>query len=150
MAAVHFYHLTTTPLERALPKLLEKAYSGGFRTLLVTNDEERAQQLSEWLWVYDPNSFLPHGSIKEPHQNKQPILITNSQENVNQANILFITNGLSAEAPATYDRVIDLFDGSNDESLQAARNRWKNYKEQGIELVYQQQTESGGWQKKAA
>src|SRR5437870_3857428 len=72
---VQFYHLTATPLERALPKLLEKALAGGFRVLLVAESEERIEQLNQLLWTYDPGSFLAHGSRKDGHAEEQPILL---------------------------------------------------------------------------
>ncbi len=78
MTAIQFYHLTATPLERALPKLLEKALAGGFRALLVAPSDERVEQLNQLLWTYDPNSFLPHGSVKDGHVDEQPILLVSS------------------------------------------------------------------------
>lgn len=80
MTTVQFYHLITTPLERALPKLLEKAYGGGFKTLLVAESDERVEQLNQLLWTYDPNSFLPHGSVQDGDSEQQPILLATSIE----------------------------------------------------------------------
>ncbi len=80
MTAIQFYHLTATPLERALPKLLEKAYGGGFKILLVAESDERVEQLNHLLWTYAQLSFLPHGSAKDGNVEKQPILlITNDK-----------------------------------------------------------------------
>src|SRR5262245_18463478 len=93
VANVQFYHLTTTPLERALPRLLTKAHAGGFKTLLVAESEERVEQLNQLLWTYDPGSFLPHGSIKDGNAEHQPILISTEKEALNQANMLFIVGG---------------------------------------------------------
>ena len=76
MTTIQFYHLITTPLERALPKLLEKAVAGGYKVLLVTSSDEQVEHLNQMLWTYDPGSFLPHGSVKNGNVEKQPILIT--------------------------------------------------------------------------
>lgn len=150
MSAIHFYHLTSTPLERALPKLLEKSYAGGFRTVVLA-DAPRVDVLNELLWTYDPNSFLPHGSEKDGDASMHPILLASQLPGeVGEKEILFITNGSFAENPAPYDRVIDMFDGGNDASLTAARSRWKQYKDAGLELHYYQQTSAGSWGKKAA
>jgi len=78
MTTIQFYHLTATPLERALPKLMEKAVAGGFKTLLLAESDERMEQLNQLLWTYDPGSFLPHGSMKDGHAEQQPILILSS------------------------------------------------------------------------
>lgn len=146
---VQFYHLTSTPLERALPKLLEKSYAGGFRATVLV-EEARLDRLNEWLWTYDQDSFLPHGSEKEGNRDRHPILLVSALSGEPAAKeILFVTNGDYAENTQGYDRVIDMFDGGNEESLSAARARWKRYKDTGQELLYYQQTASGGWEKKA-
>jgi len=62
MAEVGFYHLTRAPLERALPRLLEKAREAGYRALVVAASEERVAALDALLWTYDPASFLAHGT----------------------------------------------------------------------------------------
>jgi DNA polymerase-3 subunit chi len=146
MAAIHFYHLTTSPLIVALPKLLEKAYSSGFRILLLAQDADKTEQLNQLLWSYHPLSFLPHGSLKEPHQAMQPILVSDRVENSNNANVLFITSGLHLEQTEGFERIIDMFDGNDNYALGQARARWKAYKDAGVELVYNKQT-SGGWEK---
>lgn len=144
---VHFYHLTTTPLERALPKLLEKAYGAGFRTIVVA-EEARIARLDEALWTYDPNSFLPHGTEADGNIEKQPIVLTTSPTQGGEKVILCITNGHYLDQTEGYARVLDVFDGGNEESLAAARARWKRYKDAGAELHYYQQTTTGGWEKK--
>jgi len=80
MTQIQFYHLTATPLERALPKLLEKAYASGFKILLVAGSDERVDQLNQSLWTYAQLSFLPHGSVKDGNVEKQPILLVSSLE----------------------------------------------------------------------
>ena len=40
-----------------------------------------------------------------------------------------------------------MFDG-RDETMAAARQRWRGYLDQGFKLTYWQQTEAGGWEKK--
>jgi DNA polymerase III subunit chi len=49
---------------------------------------------------------------------------------------------------AGWDRVADLFDGSDDAAVAAARDRWRRARDAGHALTYWQQTGSG-WQKKA-
>ncbi len=35
MTEIGFYHLRASPLDRALPQLLEKAYAGGHRVVVL-------------------------------------------------------------------------------------------------------------------
>ena len=143
---IHFYHLITTPLERALPKLVEKAYGAKYRVLIAAGDETKAEQLNALLWGYAPNSFLPHGSAKDGNAETQPIYIAAGEGNKNNANLLIVTDGSNVDASVAFDRVLDMFDGANDDAVSAARARWTAYKSAGHALKYNKQTEAGGWQ----
>lgn len=145
MAEIHFYHLTSTPLERVLPKLLEKAVQGGFRSIVRVESEEKAEWMNNMLWTYDPNSFLPHGSTKDGFVEQQPIYITSGEDNPNNANLLIVTDHSEFPSGAAYDRVIDIFDGSDIQLTTQARERWKKYKAAGHALEYRQQAENGSW-----
>ncbi|MEQ1788981.1 MAG: DNA polymerase III subunit chi [Rickettsiales bacterium] len=147
MTAIQFYHLTATPLERALPKLLERALSGGYRVCLVANSDARVEQLNQLLWTYDAVSFLPHGSDKDEQPEIQPILLSTNAEPLNDAKLLLITDGRSA-GDEKFERVLDIFDGNDPQATVAARNRWAEYKKLGHELTYFSQNKQGGWQKK--
>ena len=149
MANVQFYHLTATPLERALPKLLEKALGAGFRALLVAS-EERLERLNDLLWTYDPDSFLPHGSAKDGNVEAQPILLASSIEPKNGAKLLVVTDGATLGESDQFERVLDMFDGNDAEATEKARQRWTLYKNAGHSVTYMQQTASGGWEQKVA
>ncbi len=146
---IQFYHLTTTPLENALPKLLEKAFSGGYRALVVAETQARVEQLNALLWTYDADSFLPHASANEANPEAQPILLATGTEPLNKANLLVITDGrVLGESDKDFERVLDIFDGNDANSVAAARTRWTNYKNSGYEIAYFRQVERGGWEKK--
>lgn len=147
MTDIRFYHLTTSPLERALPQLLEKALGAGFRVVVKAADDAAVETLNTLLWTYNPSSFLPHGSTKDGHAAEQPIYLTATADNPNNATLLTVTDG-SIPPSDGYARLLDVFDGSDEQAVQSARNRWKSYKESGHELQYWQQTETGGWAQK--
>lgn len=143
---IQFYHLLSTPLERALPKLVEKAYGAKFKVLICAGTEARAEQLNTLLWSYSPGSFLPHGSKKDGDATEQPIYITADEGNANDANLLVITDGSELDGSVKFDRVLDIFDGANEEAVASARARWKNYQTAGHTLKYIKQTPTGGWE----
>ncbi len=147
MTEIQFYHLTTTPLERALPKLLEKAVGGGHKVLVLAESEARVEQLNQSLWTYNPGSFLPHGSAKDPSPELQPIYLTHTPENPNQAGILVVTDGSPVEPSADCKKLLDMFDGTNEDSVAKARSRWKSYKNAGHALSYFKQSERGAWER---
>lgn len=148
MTDIGFYHLTRSPLERALPKLLEKVFESGARAVVMAGSEERVGALNGLLWTYDQASFLPHGSAKEGEAVNQPIWLTTDDENPNDAGILVLTDGATSDRVDGYDRCLEMFDGQDPEAVAAARARWKTYKDAGHGLTYWQQNERGGWEKK--
>lgn len=151
MTEISFYHLTTSSLDRALPRLMAKAYEGGFRVLVKAADEVMMDKLNTALWTFDPNSFLPHGSRKDAHREDQPIYITDTAEDApNTPTLLVVADGSAPENLADYARVLDMFDGADEKAVAAARTRWKSYKDAGHSLKYLQQTKQGGWEQKAA
>lgn len=143
---IRFYHLTSTPLERALPQLLEKAHAGGFRTLVKAADAESAKTLDALLWTYDPASFLPHGLATDAAPEQHPILLAAEYGDAPERTLLAITDGSLPDAPEAFARVLDIF---TEAEKDAARTRWRSYKDAGHTIQYWQQTASGGWEQKA-
>ncbi len=148
MTAIAFYHLQRWPLERALPKLLEKTMAAGKRAVVLGGSTERVESLTNLLWTYDPASWLPHGTARDGRAEDQPVWLATEDENPNGATFLFLTDGVASERVGDYERCFELFDGNDQAAVAAARDRWKAYKESGFDLAYWQQTERGGWEQK--
>ena len=149
MTEVLFYHLESRPLEQVLPQLLEKTLERGWRAVVQTGSEERAQGLSQSLWTYREEAFLPHGSAADGNEELQPIFLTSEETNPNGAHIRFFVDGAEAEDLVGYERAVFMFDGNNEEAVAAARARWKTVKAQGHDVTYWQQSPEGRWEKKA-
>ena len=150
MGRIDFYHLKRQSLEEVLPKLLQKAYASGKRVLLKL-PEEKVEEINALLWTYNDESFLPHGSKKDGFAEQQPIWLTGTDINANNAQFLFLACGVQAEVEYSkkFERVFNIFDGNDELALQQARNLWKTYKNADCEVHYWQQTSVGNWEQKA-
>jgi DNA polymerase-3 subunit chi len=144
---VDFYHLQSSPLERALPPLLERVLAAGHRAVVLAASEARIEALASLLWTFRPDSWLPHGTRKDGLPDQHPVWLTEQDENPNGADVVVLTEGM-VTARTEFARCLDIFDGANEEALGAARGRWKEAKNLGHELHYWQQTETG-WQERA-
>jgi len=146
-AEVTLYQLTTHPLEKVLPRILEKVYDGGLRALVVTDSAEQMQMLNASLWTYSSGAFLPHGAdgnkMVDPADN--PIWISVDPVNKNSATVLVLTNGRQADDLAGYTRCVDIFDGNDPAMLNAAEKRQADYQTNGHPIVYWKQTLNGNW-----
>lgn len=148
MAEIRFYHLTRKTLEQVLPDMLEKTLERGLKAVVMAGSPERVEALTQYLWTYRPEGFLPHGNAKDGHADRQPVWLTTDDERPNEASILFLTDGAQSARLSDYQRVCEMFDGNDEGAVASARQRWAGYKESGHELSYWQQNEKG-WTQQA-
>ncbi len=147
MTDIGFYHLTVSPLERALPRLLEKVLQTKKRAVILCATQERLEFLNAALWTGGKISFLPHGSAQEGFPHDQPIWLTLEDENPNGAEFLIQIEGVDSPSLASYQRCLDLFDGADEGAVKAARARWTKYKESNHTVTYWTQAPTGEWEK---
>lgn len=146
MTDIGFYHMTGSPLERVLPKLLEKTLAAGKRAVVLAGSGDRVGALNTLLWTYHQDSWLPHGTGNGDSPADQPVWLTNIDENPNDSEYLFLTDGAVSGRVEDFQRCFELFDGNQPAAVEAARERWTAYKEAGHAVTYWKQTERGGWE----
>ena len=150
MTEIRFYHLTRGTLEETLPVMLDRTIGrDGRRAVVVARSNDRVEALNRHLWVYDDRTFLAHGSREDGFAEDQPVWLTDRDENPNGATVLFLTDGADSSNPMAYELVCELFDGNDGQAVEEARARWRRYKESGLDPVYYQQKDRGGWEKKS-
>jgi DNA polymerase-3 subunit chi len=148
MSEIGFYHLTRTPMDQALPKLLGRVLAQGARAVVRVGEPERLAALDSSLWLCADPDWLPHGTPQTGQAELQPIWLTTEDEAPNGARLLFLVDGADSARLGEFDRVFDLFDGQDDAAVAAARRRWSAAKAAGHVLTYWQQG-ARGWEKKA-
>lgn len=143
---VDFYHLTTTPLDRALPQIAEKVLASGARLLVVAESEGQRDGLDRLLWTYAPESFLPHG-LNGDGEADQPVLIASGIDPVNGARTIALADGVWRDEALGFDRAFHFFD---EERIGDARAAWKALADKdGIERRYWKQNDAGRWEQAA-
>lgn len=151
MAEYGFYHLTRTPLDQALPRLLGRVLASGGRAMVIVPAPERLEALDASLWLSSDPDWLPHGTPRTGHADLQPIWLTGEDAGPdgapNGARFLFLVDGAESARLDRFDRVLDLFDGEDEAALAAARARWRAAKAAGHALTYWQQG-AKGWERK--
>jgi DNA polymerase III subunit chi len=151
MTEVLFYHLQNMSLESVLPPLLEKSLERGWRVVVQSTSQERADALDAHLWTYRDDSFLPHaiwrtGAGEAPDQ---PIVLAVEEANPNGANVRFLIDNAALPADCdAYERMVLVFNGDDGDALAAARSAWSDCKARGFEVTYWQADERGRWQRR--
>ena len=149
MTEVLFYHLQDITLETVLPPLLEKSLERGWRVVVQSTSEERADALDAHLWTYRDDSFLPHATWRGGDASDQPIVLMAEPGNPNDAKIRFLVDSAALpEDSSAYERLVLVFNGDDGDALTAARSAWTECKSRGFEVTYWQADERGRWQRR--
>lgn len=151
MQQVDFYILPETTSEARwlfACKLIEKVYRLGFQIHVNLDTLVECTQLSELLWAFKPESFLPHIILSKDSQRPEqcPITLSTSTEepafkalNCEAAQLVFIN--LSSQRGAselsslihTATRIAEIV-VQEPECLASTRERYKLYQQQGITI----------------
>ena len=150
MTEALFYHLDGQPLERVLPVLLQKSVERGWRVVVEAGTPERLAALDSHLWTFDDAAFLPHGTAADGHVDLQPVYLAAGPETPNDATVRFLVDRAPPpDDPERYERLVLIFDGTDEAALTDARAAWKVLKERGLDVTYWQQDGEGRWVRKA-
>jgi len=149
MTEVLFYHLQHLPLERVLPNLLEKSIERGWRVVVQAGSSERVNALDTLLWTYREDSFLPHGTSKDARAEVQPVYLTSNMDNPNGATVRFLVDGADLDAFKDYERIVYIFNGNDENAVQAARDSWRRARDANCTVTYWKQDANGRWERKA-
>ena len=104
--------------------------------VLVLGQIDALKSLSSKLWALSATEFLPHClADAEPAVLAQSPIILSAELPANAAESQVLLN-LGAVLPAGFERFERLIElvGQDSDDLQAARTRWKHYKDRGYAL----------------
>lgn len=106
--------------------------------LVLCPDDGFAAQLNERLWTVHPTSFLAHDLASDDMNAnaQQPILLSTRVCRDNGADTL-INGGLEVPPDVTgFAHVVDFVDGWDEQLKQASRERFRTYRQMGLEPTY--------------
>lgn len=136
MTRVNFYISPNQAAEASLQlacRIAEKAYGKQSRVYVHTNNAEQAGRLDDLLWVFRQGSFIPHCQSSDENRQEAAVLIGYDGLPEIQPDVLI---NLADEVPnffTRFERVAEIVSG-NEASRQAARERFKFYRERGYPL----------------
>lgn len=139
---VDFYQLSRDPAELVVPLLARATKNAGEKLLVVSEDAEQLDRIDKQLWESAPDAFLAHGKVGDPHEARQPVLLSSGMSAPNDAQFVVLADGKWRDDSQDFARAFLLFD---DDRLQDARRCWKLLGEiDGIERNFWKQ-DGGKW-----
>ncbi|MFK5984695.1 MAG: DNA polymerase III subunit chi [Pseudomonadota bacterium] len=157
MTKIDFYILAQDShrsVEQLTCQLTEKAYKQNNFIYIQTQSVEQANNLDELLWKFKANSFIPHknmvnqtsGLTEQQIDNfAYPILIntaeflakealaTGEYNPENKAELLINLSDKTNDFFSSFQRLVEIV-SKNEQSKQAARIRFRFYKDRGYEI----------------
>jgi DNA polymerase III subunit chi len=104
--------------------------------VLVLGQLELLKMLSNKLWAMKPTEFLPHclaDASAEVIAHSPIVLSAELPANASESQVLLNIGAVLPAGFERFERLIELV-GQDSDDLQAARTRWKHYKDRGYAL----------------
>ena len=117
---------------RTACRLVEKAYLADNRVLVWLADPEALRAFDELLWTFGDRSFVPHELLQAGSKHEAPVLLSNEAVPAEPVDVIV---NLSPDVPPCTSlaaRIVEIIDGDA-ERRQAGRNRFRAYKERGLQ-----------------
>ncbi len=132
MTLIDFYSGSNDKL-LTVCRLSAKAIQQNLKITIYTPDTKIADQLDSLLWNFSSTAFIPHCRVDDKLAYITPVIISHQTEPLPHDNVLI---NLHVGHPSFFSRFLRLIEitGTTLEDIQAARKRYRFYKDRGYEI----------------
>lgn len=136
---INFYQTDDIP-HKAIAPLLQKMLEDKKKVLIYSENAELLKQIDSGLWSFSKTKFLPHATrFDKINALKNPIFLTDNQENENAADFLIVFDKISDNFAQKFTKIFHFFDNNN---LSKAREIWSYYKQKSANLNFYKKQEN--------
>lgn len=120
-------------------EVIRKHYLAGRELVIYTQDKQKLARFDRLLWGFDATAFIPHVSADDPLAGQTAVLLTSTEpvpptDKGTKYKPWLINLDLNCPPGAErFERVLEIV-SNHDDDKQAARERWRQYKEAGHDL----------------
>ena len=142
MTRIDFYLNAPSKLHTAC-KIASKAVHRQMRVLIIAPDDLVAREIDRLMWTISATGFLPHCMSSDPLALDTPILIARNPDPLPHDEVLL---NLGPQPPASFSRfkrMVEIVSGNDEADKQAARERFRFYKDRGYELHHHDLAQTG-------
>jgi len=133
MTRIDFYFDAEDKLQVAC-RLSAKAAQQRMRVLIYAPDAAEAQRIDKMLWTWQATGFLPHCMTNSPLAGQTPVLITHDPEDTPHDEVLLNLHSAWPPAFSRFRRLVEIV-GRDAEDREAARERFRFYRDRGYEIA---------------
>ena len=114
-------------------KLIEKAYQLGHQIYVLCENEDMAIAFDEFLWQFNPDSFIPHHLFNEGPTPPAPVQIGFEHHLPQSRDILVNLAGNVPNFHSQFKRICEIV-ANQEDSKACKRQNYKFYQSQGYAL----------------
>lgn len=134
MARIEFIKLHKPEKAKHLCELADRYHREGRRVLILVQDDNQGVTLDRFLWTWQKGAFIPHAYDNGAVDcTEEPVVIGTSERNPNGARVLIAGKPCSIDFARQFEQVIDFAELYDDALAAAARRRFVQYREAGLE-----------------
>jgi DNA polymerase-3 subunit chi len=142
MTEIHFYTGLSDKVSYACT-LVSKAVQRGKRVVVFGSDAELLKRFDQALWSSEPLSFIPHVMHDDALAAATPVVLAAcapaEAEPLPHHEVLVNLDQTLPKFFSRFDYLMELVE-QNEQDSQAARERWKFYKQRGYSIEHHQKT----------
>jgi DNA polymerase-3 subunit chi len=113
-------------------RIVEKAYRLSHRVYLRTGNSDDSKLLDDLLWTFSQNSFIPHELSTANNSRESPVVIGTCLSSEDNTDVVISVADEPVSDFTAYPRIAEIV-GYSDEEKASGRNRFRYYREQGVE-----------------
>ncbi len=132
MTRIDFYTTDKSRLQLAC-KLVGKAFAQKLKVTIFAPEDAMARGMDRLLWTDQATAFMPHCFATDQLATETPVLIATTLDNSGPDDLLLNLADTCPTAFGRYQRLIEIV-SVEDQNQDAARIRWRHYKERGYEI----------------
>ena len=113
-------------------RIVEKAYRLGHRVFVRAGNSDDTNVLDDLLWTFSQNSFVPHQLRAESDSRESPVVIGEHPPAAEGTDVLISVADDPVSDFTAYPRIVEIV-GCEDSEKASGRNRFRFYREHGVE-----------------
>ena len=113
-------------------RIIEKVYRLGHRVYVRTGNSDDTNVLDDLLWTFSQNSFVPHQLSRESDSRESPVVIGEHSPAPEGTDVVISVADDPVSDFTAYPRIVEIV-GCKDNEKASGRNRFRYYREHGVE-----------------
>ena len=113
-------------------RIVEKAYRLGHRVYVRTGNSDDTNVLDDLLWTFSQNSFVPHQLSTENDSRESPVVLGEHPPAAEGTDVVISVADGPVSDVTSYLRIVEIV-GYEDDEKASGRNRFRYYREHGME-----------------